>query len=759
MNFIDWYTTLAPEGETALLIRQKPVVPEQHHADGAVKCTFPAYLPPRRITAGQAWYGNTGSFIIDRFENGRPSASAANCEFVLCMMLDDVGSKSRVPPLEPTWIMETSPGNFQWGYAFSDQPAKAEFTAAMRAIARAGYTDPGALNAVRNFRLPGSVNLKPGRDNFAAQLVEFHPEREFTLSGICTALGVVPDEPSAAPVHACVADDGTDDVMAWLSQSGLLLSLPNAEGWCGVVCPNHGEHTDGSIEGRYRPATRAYCCWHGHCETWRSAAFLDWVAEQGGPRHSTGLRDSLLAERMAMALPQLAPTAAFPDVAAQVIEEANARELGRLTQSEWAGRFAYVEIDDSYFDLVERREVSRRTFNALYRHVDCRSVHGNKPRIEASVAFDQQRQARGARSILGVTYAAGESELVSRNGLVYGNRWKNARPDIEPGAHPAPWLAHVETLIPDPAEREHVLDVLAFKVQHPEIKINHAILHGGTQGCGKDTLYEPFLWSVCGPGKHNKGMLDNDTISSSWGYALESEVLILNELKEPEARERRALANRLKPIIAAPPDMLSINRKGLHPYDMMNRLLVIAYTNDSMPISLDSQDRRWFCVWSHSPRMEGKPLWAWYRAGGFEACAAWLHARDVSAFNPAAAPLETDFKRSLVENSMSAQESTLVELIRGRMGLFARGVIGSPFQALAETLSLASTHRYHQAHILHALREAGWRDCGRVKSAEFQTYKSVWCAPELVGTSASDLRRLVEVPTTGLSIVQGGKKN
>jgi hypothetical protein len=41
-------------------------------------------------------------------------------------------------------------------------------------------------------------------------------------------------------------------------------------------------------------------------------------------------------------------------------------------------------------------------------------------------------------------------------------------------------------------------------------------------------------------------LIDNDGLSSQWGYQLEAEVLILNELKEPEARERRALANKLE---------------------------------------------------------------------------------------------------------------------------------------------------------------------------------------------------------------------
>ena len=252
-NFLDFLVSLAPEGETALIVRQKPQLKDgqmQFHPDGAIKCTWPSYLPDmKRIKPDQAWYGNTASFIIDRFANGRVSAAAANCEYCLALVLDDIGTKSKTPPLEPTWKMETSPGNFQWGYAFSEeQPTKGEFTAAVKAIADAGYTDPGATNAVRNFRLPGSINLKPGRDNFAARLVEFHPDREFTLPDICAALGVTPGEPDGGgykPIR--VADTGKDDVFAWLAEKGLVLSKPNAEGWAGVVCPNNKEHTDGKI--------------------------------------------------------------------------------------------------------------------------------------------------------------------------------------------------------------------------------------------------------------------------------------------------------------------------------------------------------------------------------------------------------------------------------------------------------------------------------------------------------------------------------
>ena len=188
----------------------------------------------------------------------------------------------------------------------------------------------------------------------------------------------------------------------------------------------------------------------------------------------------------------------------------------------------------------------------------------------------------------------------------------------------------------------------------------------------------PFIWAVCGPNYKNRGLVDGDNLTSQWGYAMESEVLILNELREPEARERRALANKLKPIIAAPPETLPINRKGLHPYDMVNRLFVLAFTNDPVPISLPSQDRRWFCLWSRSPRMqpnEAKAIWNWYKAGGFEAIAGWLMSRDVSKFNPAATPMETDFKRTMISSGMSTAESYILDEIEAMRYPFNQGVV------------------------------------------------------------------------------------
>jgi hypothetical protein len=387
MDFIDFVTSLAPEGETVLFVQQK-------------KGGYIPQLPSAPRRAG-AWYVSSGSFILDRMTEG-VRATTANCTHVTFIAVDDVGTKSKVPPLPPTWIIETSPGNYQWAWVLSEQVPVAVAGAAERAFAEAGYTDAGAINAVRNWRIPGSVNIKPGRNRFAAVLTEFHPEREFTLEQICAALGVTPAEADTATARrVALDDDGTDDVLAWLSEAGHLTAQGNAAGWWGVVCPNSDNHTTGEIEGRYMPVNRAYTCLHAHCAEWTSARFLQWVTEQGGPSHTTGLREELLAAVMATTLAKITPGDLFSaDTEAGALIAAVARkEVGRVEKAGWYERFAYLLSDEAYFDMQERRHLPRGVFNALFRHIPCYSIHtdakGKARRVEASICYDENRQIHG----------------------------------------------------------------------------------------------------------------------------------------------------------------------------------------------------------------------------------------------------------------------------------------------------------------------------------------------------------------------------
>lgn len=727
MEFLGYLISLAADGETILVVEQ-------------VNGTWPAYLPHKKFKPGAATYVNTGLFSLASMGD-KISASKVHVTYCAFMVFDDVGTDKapNMPKVKPTWIIETSEGNFQWGFVFSEQPTKGEFSAAIDAFAAAGYTDPGATNPVRNVRLPGSVNQKPGKNGWVSRLVEFNEGTEYTLPELLAAHDVVPLEAGCDQTAIRLADDGKDDVFAWLMEQGLVISRPNAQGFAGVVCPNAIEHSDGTSEGRYIPLTRSYCCFHGHCVDWDSERFLAWVAEQGGPEHHAGLRDTLLADIMEGALAKLTPNDVFTNVAAQRVAEVEMRELSRVEREGWQSRFCYVMPDDAYFDIETRQFIARKTFNALFRHVACHSMHGKHPKVDASIWLDEQRP----QALAGLTYAPGEDYLVVRDGALYGNRWTDAR-IAGAEADVSPWLRHLERLVPAPDERAHLLDVMAHKYQNPNIKINHAILLAGEPGVGKDTLLAPFFVAVCGPNSKNKTLVDNKSLSSQFGYAFEAEIMVINELRPDQFRDRRELENQLKPVIAAPPEHITINRKGLHPYDAVNRVLVVAFSNFRDAIALPADDRRWFVLWADSGRMtprESQGLWDWYRRGGFAAVAGFLASRDVSAFYPGATPPMTEAKQIMAGQSMSPAEAYLADQIRERQGDFAAGVVASPLYRVINRLQPYNDTKITQSALLHALKEAGWKDKGLVHSAEYPNRKQVWTCLDV---SKSELRRLAE---------------
>jgi len=130
---------------------------------------------------------------------------------------------------------------------------------------------------------------------------------------------------------------------------------------------------------------------------------------------------------------------------------------------------------------------------------------------------------------------------------------------------------------------------------------------------------------------------------------------------------------------------------------------------------------------------EGARYWSWYENGGFEAIASWLYQRDVSAFNPAATPLETEYKQMLIDGGMSTAQSFLVHIIKEGIGEFQSGVIGSPFYKVADRLQgqAPAGVKLHHAGIIEALQDAGWHNLGLIMSKQNKTKKQIWISPKM----------------------------
>ncbi len=215
----------------------------------------------------------------------------ADCLATWVLMLDDIGTKAEAPPIDPSAVLETSEGNYQYLYLIEPEEDGAHFEACNRAITSAGYGDAGAGGVSRVFRLPGSINHKPGKDGYATRIVEWHPRRVYDLDGIMDALGLEPEHKGTSYRELDsieVPDDIDDAVLAWLEEKGFVYGFD--EYFTSIRCPNAHLHTDGNPAAGYSPLGhgeyplyRTFHCFHEHCQGMTGDQYLQWVAQNGGP--------------------------------------------------------------------------------------------------------------------------------------------------------------------------------------------------------------------------------------------------------------------------------------------------------------------------------------------------------------------------------------------------------------------------------------------------------------------------------------------
>ena len=179
------------------------------------------------------------------------------------------------------------------------------------------------------------------------------------------------------------------------------------------------------------------------------------------------------------------------------------------------------------------------------------------------------------------------------------------------------WLHHVERLYG--ADATHIIRWCAQRVQRPHEKINHALVLGGKQGIGKDTLLEPVKQTV---GPWNFADVSPQVVLGRFNGFLKSVILRVSEARDLGEFDRFAFYDHLKAITAAPPDVLRIDEKNRAEYVIPNVTGVVVTTNHKTDgIYLPADDRRHFVAWSDLDKSAfsdayWKDFWKWYADGG-----------------------------------------------------------------------------------------------------------------------------------------------
>ena len=267
-----------------------------------------AIVPERR---GVCWGGghfgrangsmsisNNTYFDISLFRTVEGRAVRRRAEFLACyvFLIDDVGTKvpeavaARLPP--PSYKLETSPGNWQWGYFMpwgEPEVVRERVERLQDQFIKVGLgeeaSDPGMKGVTRLGRLPGGTNTKAKyRDEagnpWLCRMTYWAPNQRYTLDALAASFGI--------DLDVVVKDEGKvgdgvwpadSPVMQWVNEN--LIEQRNESEFL-VVCPWVAEHTDGDDSGTWirtlEDGSGEFKCHHGHCA---ERGFNDFLIETG----------------------------------------------------------------------------------------------------------------------------------------------------------------------------------------------------------------------------------------------------------------------------------------------------------------------------------------------------------------------------------------------------------------------------------------------------------------------------------------------
>jgi hypothetical protein len=290
--------------------------------------------------------------------------------------------------------------------------------------------------------------------------------------------------------------------------------------------------------------------------------------------------------------------------------------------------------------------------------------------IRATMWLDQNRPVEC------MTWAPGYPMLI-KNRLVVDSGWIERKdvttfnhyrePRIQPGnaTKARPWLEHIYKVYPENAG--HIIMWLAQRVQRPQEKINHALVLGGLQGIGKDTLLAPLKHAV---GPWNFHDVDPIQLLAPFNPFLKSVILRVNEARDLGEFDRFKFYHHTKNLIAAPPETLYVNEKNLRQYYVFNVLGFVITTNHKTDgIHLPADDRRHYVTWSNLKKEDFtkdyfETLWDWYNnEDGHGHVAAYLAGLDISAFDPKAPPPKTPAFWEIVSVNQAPEDAELADVI------------------------------------------------------------------------------------------------
>jgi len=384
---------------------------------------------------------------------------------------------------------------------------------------------------------------------------------------------------------------------------------------------------------------------------------------------------------------------------------------------------AGTTVEDFYAYLPDHRYIFRPARELWITE----GVNGSLPPVlVAGASVKPSKWLDQNRAVEQITWAPSEPELIEnklireggfiqRQGVHAYNMY--LAPTIVPGNSRAAslWINHLDRLYPDDAD--HLVLWFAHRVQRPGEKINHAIVLGGAQGIGKDSLLEPVKHAV---GPWNWSEITPATLMGRFNAWARSVVARVSEVRDLGDVDRYQFYEHVKTYAAAPPDVLRIDEKNLREHTIPNIVGLVMTTNHAVTgMYLPPDDRRHFVAVSTVDRSEFDQdyfnrIHKWFAAGGMGHVAAYLRSIDLQGFDPKAPPRQTNAHRTITLANCAPEEGEMADLIEA---------LGKPdVVTVAQLRDSAENRRMfdlvsmfddakHRRAIPHRMASAGYEVC------------------------------------------------
>ena len=583
------------------------------------------------------------------------------------VVLDDIGTKVPLEAIpealrEPSYVIETSPGNFQWGYILREPVERLEAAAELvRTLYASGVTDPGGAVATKLVRLPDGVNGKPieGRAMFHVELRAV-TERLWTPQELLEAIeadvtwsellegateplkrrprSLLPWSP--LQMEAPTGTGVVDPVLEWLYQTGQVVS--DSGNWVTIECPWGAAHTDGSTLSGYMPLGRGdypdhrgWSCFHAHCAERNTATFLSRVATDGGPG------------------------VAIYDPSSPLV-----------------GRWVYDPADELCYEVLHQAStadapslegVTLSALRNIYREKIPITQHDGTARLQSVVEAWLNHPC--TVHVFGTINAPQTTApLVPYDGRLRINSFR--RPAWEGTAYEedcAIWEKWLDYLIPNQEERDYFCDWLAAKFQDPAFRGCGILMVTEAFGTGRGTLAKMITrlfgrWNVTSP---SWPVLVGTNPHNEWQESL---IAITNEtLDGVRGTDVFRAYESLKTVIETAPTDALINPKHKRARSQPVYTSHLLFSNHELAIVLPEHDRRLFCI--SNPDRPAAPdfftkIYAWLDTDWECSVADWLRERPVDVSKLLAPPPMTDTKRNMIQGAFSDGESVLHELVK-----------------------------------------------------------------------------------------------